>query len=74
MIYITVPQGFLLKKKKLFESASEVFQANNRKQNSKTYEQRKISKLESKLRDREEAIAILLKENIDIKKNISGEI
>ncbi len=61
-------------KKKLFETASEIFQPNNGKKNSKTYEQRKISKLESKLRDREEAIAILLKENIDIKKNISGEI
>ena len=61
-------------KKKLFESATEIFNPNNFRKNSKTYEQRKVSKLESKLRDRDEAIAMLLKENIEIKKNIYGEI
>jgi len=61
-------------KKKLFEGAAEIFRPNNASKNTKTYEQRKISKLESKLRDRDEAIAMLLKENIEIKKNIFGEI
>jgi len=61
-------------KKKLFEGAKDIFQtkAVNNKQTS--LEQKKIEKLEGKLRDRDEAIAILLKENIDIKKSIDGEI
>lgn len=61
-------------KKKLFEGAKDLFQPkfNNSKQS--TEEQKKISKLEGKLKDRDEAIAMLLKENIDIKKNIDGEL
>ncbi len=61
-------------KKKLFEGAKDLFQPkiNNSKQS--TEEQKKISKLEGKLKDRDEAIAMLLKENIDIKKSIDGEL
>jgi len=62
-------------KKKLFEGAKDTFQpksSGNQKQLSS--EQKKIEKLESKLKDRDEAIAMLLKENIEIKKSIDGEI
>jgi len=62
-------------KKRLFEGAKDIFQSksgNSQKQIS--VEQKKIEKLESKLKDRDEAITMLLKENIDIKKSIDGEI
>ncbi len=61
-------------KKKLFEGASAIFIPQNKNQKQSTVEQKKISKLESKLKDRDEAIAMLLKENIEIKKSIDGEI
>jgi len=61
-------------KKKLFEGAKDIFQIKAVNQKQTTLEQKKIEKLVSKLRDRDEAIAILLKENIDIKKSIDGEI
>ncbi len=61
-------------KKKLFEGAKDLFQYKAGKQKQSSLGQKKIEKLESKLRDREEAIAILLKENIEIKKSIDGEI
>lgn len=62
-------------KKRLFEGAKDIFQSkpvSNQKQVS--VEQKKIEKLESELKDRDEAIAMLLKENIEIKKSIDGEI
>lgn len=61
-------------KKKLFEGAKDLFgsRAGNTKQVSE--EQKKISKLEGKLKDRDEAIVMLLKENIEIKKSIDGEL
>ncbi|MDA3861096.1 MAG: transposase [Melioribacteraceae bacterium] len=60
-------------KKKLFESASGIFgqQISTVKQN--TSDQKKIEKLQSKLRDRDEAISYLIRDNISIKKSISGE-
>jgi transposase len=61
-------------KKKLFEEAANIFQSNSNDKKGSTTDQRKISKLESKLKDRDEAIAMLLKENIEIKKSIDGEI
>jgi len=61
-------------KKKLFEAAKDIFLTKQANQKQKSLEQKKIEKMESKLRDREEAIAILLRENIEIKKNISGEV
>ena len=61
-------------KKKLFEGAAEIFKPKVSNQTQKTAEQKKIEKLESKLKDRDEAIAMLLKENIEIKKSIDGEI
>ncbi len=61
-------------KKKLFEGAKDIFQTKSVTQKQTSLEQKKIEKLQSKLRDREEAIAFLLKENIEIKKSIDGEI
>jgi len=61
-------------KKKLFEGAKDLFRTKTGNQNQTSLEQKKIEKLQSKLRDRDEAIAILLKENIEIKKSIDGEI
>lgn len=60
-------------KKKLFESATDIFtqKPSNAKQTSA--EQKKIEKLQSKLKDRDEAISFLLRENIEIKKSIDGE-
>ncbi len=61
-------------KKKLFEYAKDIFQSKSVNQKQTSLEQKRIEKLQSKLRDREEAIAFLLKENIEIKKSIDGEI
>jgi transposase-like protein len=61
-------------KKKLFEGAKDIFQTKAVNNKQTTVEQKKIEKLESKLKDRDEAIAMLLKENIEIKKSIDGEL
>jgi transposase-like protein len=61
-------------KKKLFEGARGIFQSKVGNQKQITAEQKKTERLQSKLKDRDEAIAMLLKENIDIKKSIDGEI
>jgi len=60
-------------KKKLFESASGIFGQQNSSNKQTTSDQKKIEKLESKLRDRDEAISYLIRDNISIKKSISGE-
>lgn len=59
-------------KKKLFESAVNIFNSKNAKQITSA-EEKKIAKLEEKLKDREEAITYLVTENIELKKNINGE-
>ncbi|MCK9211207.1 MAG: transposase [Ignavibacteriaceae bacterium] len=62
-------------KKKLFESAADIFtnkSADGTHNNSNS--EKKIVQLEDKLRKREEAIAYLINETIQIKKNIDGEI
>jgi transposase len=61
-------------KKKLFEGARELFQNRIPGVKQTTEEQKEINKLEGKLKDRDEAIAMLLKENIEIKKSIDGEL
>jgi transposase-like protein len=60
-------------KKKLFESAADIFTPKVSSQKQTTTEQRKIEKLQSKLKDRDEAISYLIRENIEIKKSIDGE-
>jgi transposase-like protein len=60
-------------KKKLFESAAEIFGSKSSVPKLTSAEKKKIEKLESKLKDRDEAINYLLLENIGIKKSIDGE-
>lgn len=59
-------------KKKLFESAADIFTFKSEKQTNSLTE-KKIEKLEGKLKDREEAITYLVTQNIELKKNIDGE-
>lgn len=60
-------------KKKLFESAANIFDQKISTIKQTSVEQKKIEKLQSKLRDRDEAISYLISENIGIKKSIDGE-
>lgn len=60
-------------KKKLFESATDIFTPKVSSPKQTSVEQKKIEKLQSKLKDRDEAISYLLRENIEIKKSIDGE-
>lgn len=59
-------------KKRLFESAPDVFKFKSKKQPS--LDEEKINKLKEKLKNRDEAITFLLNENIELKKNLDGEI
>ena len=59
-------------KKKLFESAVDIFSFKSDKQTNSATE-KKIEILEEKLKNREEAITYLVSETIKIKKNINGE-
>jgi transposase-like protein len=59
-------------KKKLFESAPNIFGVQSNKNDNKSGEQKKIEKLEATLRDRDEAISYLVSETISIKKSIDG--
>lgn len=61
-------------KKKFFEGAKDVFQSKLGNQEQSSLGQNKIEKLEDKLRDRNEAITMLLMKNIEIKKSIDGEM
>lgn len=61
-------------KKKLFESAADIFTNKSNNGASSSSAEKKIVKLEETLRKREEAIAYLINETIQIKKNIDGEI
>ncbi len=72
--YSVRPNDIYNWKKKLFEGAKEIFTVKNPSSNQSTVEQKKISKLEEKLKKRDEAISFLLRENIEIKKSIDGEI
>jgi transposase len=60
-------------KKKLFESATDIFTQKSSIPKQASAEQKKIEKLQSKLKDRDEAISYLIRENIEIKKSIDGE-
>ena len=67
------PNDLYIWKKKLFESASDIFTPKISAFKQTSAEQKKIEKLQSKLKDRDEAISYLLRENIEIKKSIDGE-
>ena len=71
--YNVKPKAIYSWKKKLFESASGIFGQQNSTSKPTSLEKRKIEKLEAKLRDRDEAISYLIRDNISIKKSISGE-
>lgn len=58
-------------KKKLFESAADIFTTKSATETSAAA--KKIEKLEEKLKDRQEAITYLVTENIELKKNLNGE-
>ena len=60
-------------KKKLFESATDIFTQKSSIPKQVSAEQNKIEKLQSKLKDRDEAISYVIRENIEIKKSIDGE-
>ena len=60
-------------KKKLFESAADTFTPKVSTPKQTSAEQKKIEKLQAKLKDRDEAISYLLRENIEIKKSINGD-
>jgi len=59
-------------KKKLFENAASVFELKPGSSNSD--HQKKIEVLEAKLKKNADAIKWLVSENIELKKNIDGEI
>jgi transposase len=60
-------------KKRLFESADDIFSSNKSKNNTKSESDEKVKALEEKLKKRDEAINYLLKDNIELKKSIDGE-
>ncbi|MBS1552604.1 MAG: transposase [Bacteroidetes bacterium] len=59
-------------KKKLFENAASIFESKSGSGNSA--QEKKIEFLEAKLKKNADAINWLLSENIELKKNIDGEI
>ena len=71
--YNVQPKAIYSWKKKLFESASSIFGQQNSSNKHTASDQKKIEKLEAKLRDRDEAISYLIRDTISIKKSISGE-
>lgn len=61
-------------RKKLFESAPAIFSQTQQKSNSDSAKDKLIQSLDTKLKKRDEAISFLLRENIEIKKSLGGEI
>ncbi len=59
-------------KKKLFENAASIFESISGSSNSVI--EKKIDMLEEKLKKKQDAINWLLSENIELKKNLDGEI
>lgn len=59
-------------KKKLFENASSIFES--KAGSSSSVQEKKIETLEAKLKKKDDAINWLLSENIELKKNLDGEI
>ncbi len=59
-------------KKKLFENAASVFET--KPSGTDKAQEKKIEAMEAKLRKNQDAISWLLSENIELKKNLDGEI
>lgn len=60
-------------KKKLFEGAVDIFTNGKSKTTKSDKAEERIVQLEAKLKKKEEAISWLVQDNIELKKNISGE-
>ncbi len=60
-------------KKKLFEGATEILTSKPGRKGDKSKQTKKVCSLEEKLKKRDEAISFLLRENIELKKNINGD-
>jgi len=58
-------------KKTLFEKGESLFDDKREKSNSKTEE--KISRLEAKLKDRNDLISEIMEDNIRLKKSLNGD-
>lgn len=63
--YDVLPNDIYNWKKKLFESATGIFTPKVSNQKQTTSEPKKIEKLQTKLKDRDEAISYLIRENIE---------
>ena len=61
-------------KKKLFENAPEIFIQRPNTGHTMTKQTEKIQKLEQKLKQKDEIIAEFAQENLELKKNLNGEI
>jgi transposase-like protein len=59
-------------KKQLFEGAAEILGRKNKKQDNELEKKTKL--LEEKLKRKDEVISLIAQENIELKKNINGEI
>lgn len=66
------PNDIYIWKKKLFESAKDIFSLKTKNNTAVAGEKQK--KLEEKLNQRDKIIAELVNENINLKKNLNGEI
>ena len=60
-------------RKKLFESATVIFENGKPKSQKPNQVQAKVTALEEKLKKRDEAISYLVQDNIILKKSIDGE-
>ncbi len=61
-------------KKQLFEGASSILKSKAGKPKLSNLLERKIDKLEKKLQQRDQVISEIVQENIELKKNLNGEI
>ena len=66
--YQITPTNFYNWKKKLFEGALQIFSTVPK------HTQKQIERLEKKLQDRDSLISTIVRENVQLKKNINGEI
>ena len=66
--YQITPGNFYNWKKKLFEGALQIFSTVPK------YTRKHIERLEQKLQDRDSLISTIVRENVQLKKNINGDL